>query len=192
MKKLRSAGHPYIAVNLEPVFGSIDDYLPIIEAAVARLEAATGLAPMVVAHSMGGLACRKWWAGQELSRVHRLITIGTPHRGTRLARYALSLNARQMRDDSKWLMSSFRGEDGRSHRRTTCFWSRCDNIVYPATNAMLAGATNQELPGIAHVQMVDEPAVFVETMRLLDLPTEDDGTAGSSGTSGHRLPARPS
>ena len=34
----RAQGVPFVAVNLEPVFGSIDDYVAIIEAAVQRLE----------------------------------------------------------------------------------------------------------------------------------------------------------
>jgi hypothetical protein len=44
---------PFIAVSLEPVFGSISDYVATIDAAVARLEAATGRAPLVVAPQHG-------------------------------------------------------------------------------------------------------------------------------------------
>ena len=45
MARWRAEGVPFVAVNLEPVFGSIDDYPPIIEAAMRRLEAATGEKP---------------------------------------------------------------------------------------------------------------------------------------------------
>jgi triacylglycerol lipase len=101
---LRRQGTPFVAVNLEPVFGSIDDYVPVIEAAVARLEQATGLPPVAVAHSMGGLALRAWWAQPgNAARVHHAITLGTPHHGTWLARWALTRNARQMRQLSGWL-----------------------------------------------------------------------------------------
>ena len=60
MRRLRAAGIPFVAVNLEPVFGSIDSYASIVEAAVRSLEQATGGAPVIVAHSMGGLAVRSW------------------------------------------------------------------------------------------------------------------------------------
>ena len=60
LERLRACGHPFIAVNLEPVFGSIEDYAPIIEDAVRRLTQATGLPPVLICHSMGGLAARAW------------------------------------------------------------------------------------------------------------------------------------
>src|SRR5258706_8228858 len=79
MAKLRRLGVPFIAVNLEPVFGSIDHYADIIEGAVRRIQSATGEAPVIVAHSMGGLATRAWLAAYRAdTRVHRVITIGTP------------------------------------------------------------------------------------------------------------------
>jgi hypothetical protein len=50
----------------------------ILEDAVRRLESATGLPPVIVAHSMGGLALRRWWAEHgDDSRVHHAVTIGT-------------------------------------------------------------------------------------------------------------------
>jgi triacylglycerol lipase len=98
LRRLREQGTPFVAVNLEPVFGSIDDTLPCIEAAVQRLEATTGLAPVVVAHSMGGLAVRAWWvADGRAGRLHHVITLGTPHHGTRRPRPALHLLLQPLR-----------------------------------------------------------------------------------------------
>jgi triacylglycerol lipase len=59
LERLTAQGVPFVALSLEPVFGSIDAYPPAIEDAVQRLEQATGLPPVVVAHSMGGLAVRR-------------------------------------------------------------------------------------------------------------------------------------
>ncbi|MFY9514542.1 MAG: permease, partial [Rubrivivax sp.] len=53
---LHEAGVPFVAVNLEPVFGSIDAYVEALEQGVQQLERCTGVAPVAVAHSMGGLA----------------------------------------------------------------------------------------------------------------------------------------
>src|SRR3990167_1644611 len=54
LARLRAADVPFAAVNLEPVFGRIDDYVPIVDVAVRRVREATGRAPLIVAHSMGG------------------------------------------------------------------------------------------------------------------------------------------
>jgi triacylglycerol lipase len=155
MERLTASGTPYVAVNLEPVFGSIDDYTPVIEAAVRRLEQATGRPPVAVAHSMGGLALRRWWADQPDERLHHAITIATPHHGTWLARFALTPNARQMRRRSAWLQALAGREPASRAARFTCFYGHCDNIVFPPRTAVLAGAAVHHLPGVAHVHMVE-------------------------------------
>ncbi len=167
LRRLRQAGVPVLAVNLEPVFGSIDDYAPHIEAAVRRLEQHTGLPPVVVAHSMGGLALRRWWAGSADSRVHHAITIGTPHHGTWLARFALTPNGREMRRDSRWLQSLAAREPAGRNARFTCFYSHCDNIVFPPATATLPGADNRHLDGVAHVHMADRPEPWAELQRWI-------------------------
>lgn len=168
LQRLRAQGVPFVAVNLEPVFGSIDDYIGILEKAVQRLEQATGLAPVIVAHSMGGLALRRWWAerGDE-APVHHALTIGTPHHGTWLARFAMTPNGRQMRLASSWLQGLAAREPAARAGRFTCFYSHCDNIVFPPATATLPGADNRHLPGVAHVHMADRPEPWVELQRRL-------------------------
>lgn len=159
---------PVVAVNLEPVFGSIDDHIAGVEEAVSRLERCTGLAPVIVAHSMGGLTVRRWWAGcGDPTRVHRLITLGTPHHGTWLARFALTRNARQMRPGSAWLRTLAAREPAELSAGVTCFFSHCDNIVFPPRHGVMAGADERHLPGVAHVQMADHPAPWQELQRWL-------------------------
>jgi triacylglycerol esterase/lipase EstA (alpha/beta hydrolase family) len=163
---LRAAGVPAVAVNLEPVFGSIDDYAPCIEAAVRRLERATGRAPLLVGHSMGGLAIRAWLrAGGGEARMAGAITIGSPHHGTWLARFALQRNARQMRRDSPWLQALRAAEPAARDARFTCFYSHCDNIVFPCSTATLPGADNRHLRGQAHVHLLQHPAVLAEVLQ---------------------------
>jgi hypothetical protein len=165
---LTASDVPVIAVNLEPVFGSIDEVAHIIEEGVRRLQVCTGLAPLVVCHSMGGLALRRWWTEQgDDTRVHHVITIGTPHHGTWLARFAMSRNARQMRQGQAWLAKLAADEPTSSWRRFTCFYSHCDNIVFPPSAATLVGADNRHLPGIAHLHMVSHPAPWDELQRRL-------------------------
>lgn len=164
--RLHARDVPCIAVNLEPVFGSIDEYLPIIDAAARRLRQATGLAPLIVAHSMGGLAVRRWCA-ESAADVHHVITIGTPHHGTWLARFALSPNGHQMQRRSPWLQSLSACEATERSACMTCFYGHCDNIVFPPSTATLAGADNRHLPGVAHVHMASRPEPWEEALRQL-------------------------
>lgn len=168
LSQLQADGTPYVALNLEPVFGSIDDYIGLIEQGVTALHSCTGRAPVIVAHSMGGLAVRRWWSevGDD-ARVHHAITIGTPHRGTWLAKLAMSRNAQQMQQASAWLAQLQAQEPPGRASRFTCFYSHCDNIVFPPATATLPGADNRHLPGQPHVHMADRPEPWTELQHWL-------------------------
>ena len=166
--RLHALNVPVVAVNLEPVFGSIEDYAVHIEQAVRTVEQATGLPPVLVGHSMGGLALRHWWAdAKNDGRVHHAITIGSPHRGTWLARFAFSHNGRQMHLASEWHRALCERESPQRSARFTCFYSHCDNIVFPASTATQPGADNRHLTAVAHVDMVDRAEPFHELLRWL-------------------------
>ena len=166
LNRLEQAQIPFVAVNLEPVFGSIDRYVSIIDEAVVALEKATGLAPVLVAHSMGGLAVRAWIAQGNDQRFHRAVTVASPHQGTAIARRGFSENTRQMDIRSPWLQALREREDPSLYRRFICFWGHCDNIVFPTANATLPGADNRHLAATPHVQMAFHPEVIDEVLRL--------------------------
>jgi len=160
MKKLRQQGVAFIAPSMEPAFGSIDAYADEIEAGVRKLKALTGRMPILCAHSMGGLALRAWWrhygAGHEAPHV---ITLGSPHQGTRMAALGLGINAQQMRLGNAWLAALPGLPD------VDCFWTPCDQIVNPAERAILPGARAHRLDGVGHMGLVhaDEAWDFVQT-----------------------------
>jgi len=169
MRRLRERGVPFVAVDLEPPFASIDRYGDVLQRAARRLRTATGRAPVVVAHSMGGLAVRAWLAGEPDAgaAVHRVVTIATPHAGTWLARFAVTTNGLEMRPGSAWLESLRARERERAHERFVCYWGHCDNIVFPISSATLAGAECRHLEATAHVQMTYHPQIFEDVLGLL-------------------------
>jgi triacylglycerol esterase/lipase EstA (alpha/beta hydrolase family) len=165
LTRLRRVGVPFVAVNLEPIFGSIDRYVPIIEEAMRSLHEAGHARPLIVAHSMGGLAVRAWLREHDAEdRVHSVVTIGTPHTGTVLARFGLSANTRQMRRHSQWLRDLQAAESPQRRALFTCFFGHCDNIVVPACTAQLEGADNRHIAGVAHVQMAFVPEIVDEVL----------------------------
>ena len=169
LRQARARGHPFIAVNLEPLFGSIDDYAPTIDHAVTALTAATGLPPLLVCHSMGGVAARAWLrAGANAARVHRVVTIGSPHQGTWLGQFSRMRNGRQMASGSDWLRQLAADCAARAQPGFTCWYSNCDNVVFPSSHATLPGADNRLVTGAAHVELAFHPTVMAQTLALLD------------------------
>lgn len=167
LKQLQGTGHAYVAVNLEPVFSSIDGYVPIIEAAVQRVTAVTGLPPLLVCHSMGGLAARAWLkAMKSEDRIYHVVTIGTPHRGTWLARFSRGANGRQMQLAGNWQQALDADMPAHRHSLFTCWYSNCDNIVFPCATATLPGADNRLVHAAAHVQLAFLPDVMQATLAM--------------------------
>jgi pimeloyl-ACP methyl ester carboxylesterase len=169
LKRLQGTGHAFVAVNLEPLFGSIDDYTPSVDAAVKKVTEATGMAPLVVCHSMGGLAARAWLQSMKAeARVQHIVTIGTPHRGTWLARFGHGKNGLQMRLASNWLTQLNRNLSADQYALFTCWYSSSDNIVFPASTATLPGADNRLIRGKAHVQLAFAPLLIDATLAMLE------------------------
>jgi pimeloyl-ACP methyl ester carboxylesterase len=168
---LREAGHPVLAVDLEPLFTSIDDYAPVIERAVTQLLAQTGAGQLaLVGHSMGGLVIRAWLRTQRdnrLDRVVRIVTLGTPHQGTRMLEAGLTANAKQMMWHSDWLQSLAAGESPTQRARMHLALTRQDNVVFPQREQVLAGAHVTEFEGMGHLEMCLDRGVITWVCRQL-------------------------
>jgi hypothetical protein len=170
MPRLRQAGIPFVALTLGPPQASIAQQARGIEPAVRRLTELTGCAPLLVGHSMGGLVIRSWLVNQteDTALRHEVITIGSPHHGTALARLAHSPAAIEMRQGSDFLLDLMRRETDARRSRLSCYWSVCDNIVFPASTATLAGARNIALPGLPHVGLSQAPEIFEDVLRRVN------------------------
>lgn len=162
----------YASIDLEPVGGPIDGYVPAFQRAVEDLCAATG-APRIaiVAHSMGGLVARAWMRAHGSGRVARVITLGSPHHGTGLAQFGLGANAAQMRRvhgaACGWLCELAASEDAERRALITSIFSHHDNIVSPQTSSVLEGARNIALGGVGHVALGCNAGVLDTVMEEL-------------------------
>ncbi len=169
IRKLHSQRRQYAAVNLEPVLGSIDEYVPIVDRAVSAMTTSTGLPPLIICHSMGGLAARAWLRSDAANdnRIYHVVTIGTPHHGTWVGSNFTPLNVRQMKLDSTWLDQLEKAESHERYKLFTCFYSNCDNIVFPTSTGKLAGADNRLVVGVAHLALVFNRQVIAESLAKL-------------------------
>jgi triacylglycerol esterase/lipase EstA (alpha/beta hydrolase family) len=166
---LDAARISHAGVDLEPVGGDIDDFADQVEQRVRALCAATGAGRVaIVGHSMGGIVARAWMRRHGTARVARVITLGSPHHGTALAKYGPGANAVQMRIGSPWLQALADGETAAVRALVTSIWTHQDNIVAPQTTSALPGARNLEFGGVGHVALGRNPRVLAAVMRELD------------------------
>jgi len=155
--RLEAGGRSVATLTLEPLFGNIDGYAEQVARRVDALCRETGAEKvMLVGHSMGGLVSRAYLRRYGEARVARLVTLGTPHRGSVMARFGLGRNARQMEPGSTWLRDL-----ELSPLLVPCiaYHSTGDNLVMPAA-AVLAGAENRLLPAVGHLAMSISPLVL--------------------------------
>lgn len=172
--RLAQSGHVVDAVNLEPSFAPIDDYVAQIDAGVRRLQAATG-APRValIGHSMGGLAIRAWLRASGDEAMACVVTLGTPHAGTLHADFGRAANVQQMRRNSAWLQSLAASEPADRLRRFTVIRSWQDNIVAPQGPQTLHGARTVSFTGIGHVRLVYDRKVARAALDALQAAARD-------------------
>jgi triacylglycerol esterase/lipase EstA (alpha/beta hydrolase family) len=106
--------------------------------------------------------------GTQDHRVHQVLTLGTPHQGTWLGQWGHTTNGRQMRLDSPWLQALAAAEPSARGSRFVCWYSHCDNIVFPVLSATLPGAALHHIESVGHVAMVDDLRVVAGVQAVLD------------------------
>lgn len=165
---LAAAGYHCEAIDLDPVFGDIDQYALEVRAAIARIAATTGQPPLLLCHSMGGLAARAALAGRGKPPPCRgIVTLGTPHHGCVLARYGRGFNSRQMRCASAWLRALAARETSRQRAALVSIFSWHDSIAGPLGTSWMEGAHHVALSGVGHVSLLRHPVATQAVLRAL-------------------------
>ena len=134
--KLLSDGYSVTGVEMSSVFSSIDQFTVLLEQEIGRCLAENSMAEItVVSFSMGGLAARNLPSDVQ-QKIH-LITLYTPHGGTKLASI-ISLfgakNGKQMSAGSFWTYSC--NSQPSNFIDAVGIWSEHDTIVVPSFNAV--------------------------------------------------------
>jgi triacylglycerol lipase len=150
--RLRAAGFPVATVNFEPVFGDIEIFTEQLRARIDSVLAETGAPNVVIAtHSMGGLVARAYLRRHGEEKVAALVTVGSPHYGTRLAFLAPGRNARQMEPGNGWL-----NELNATTLKipVTTIEGAGDEIIAPQNSALWPGADQRILPAHDHFGLI--------------------------------------
>lgn len=130
---LRNRGHTPWPIDLGQPDHTLDERAEIIEAAILALCTSTESERVdVVAHGLGGLAAA--WAlrhGDARHKVRRLVTLGTPWRGTRMAVFFPGPSAQEAHPGTHHL-------DDLTNQPvpTMSIWCPDDPVVIPARSAV--------------------------------------------------------
>ncbi len=172
-KTFAAEGHIIGSVNLEPVFGSIDDYAALIHSALQELRGRSRQGKIVlIGHSMGGLAIRAYLRDYGGAAVSKAITLGTPHQGTWLGQIGHGKNTKQMSLNTDlrpnaWLNHLRSLETVQQDQMFEIMLSHDDNIVFPQAIQTLGQAPVHEFSGMGHVQMIYSDAVRAKVREIL-------------------------
>jgi pimeloyl-ACP methyl ester carboxylesterase len=139
----------------------------------------------IVGHSLGGLIARYYvqrLGGDQ--RVRTLVTLGTPHSGTTVARLASAHPlVRQMRPDSE-LIEELRMPAPGCRTRFVSFWSDLDQLMTPIETACVDHsdllAQNVRVSGIGHLALPVHPAVAAGVRHALESSESEAGTPGAA------------
>jgi triacylglycerol lipase len=143
--------------------------------AVERLCADTGHPRIrLVGHSLGGLIARYYvqrLGGDAL--VSTLVTLGTPHHGTHLARLLPLRLTRQLRPGSE-LLTELAGPAPGCRTRMVAVYSPHDEVVVPGHHARIEhphlDSENIEINAVGHQSMVIDPRVLRAVAGALGAP----------------------
>jgi pimeloyl-ACP methyl ester carboxylesterase len=146
----------------------VADLGSVLAAYVEELAARNGLPGDaqidLVCHSMGGLVARLALEDPRCrARVATLVTLGTPHSGSHLARYGAmdaSLCLRPGSEVMERLAAQVPWPGPPAMPRLVSLWSQSDVILLPATSACLGGAENVEMPGFTHYSYLLRPEAW--------------------------------
>lgn len=185
-RQLRRRGFGRVlALNYSPLSDDVRSVAHALAELVESVCADTGYERIhVIGHSMGGIVARYYiqqLGGDE--RVHTLVTLGTPHRGTRAASLLPHPLVRQLRPGSD-VLTELAGPAPGCRTRVIAIWSDLDQLMLPKDAAALAHpdlhVRNVLVRGVGHMSLpVDGRVVHEISTALAHL-----GVDGSTLTAG--------
>ena len=182
---LRRRGWPWVAtINHRPFSGPIPYYAERLGLYVDDVLRASGAQQVdLVGHSMGGLVAAFYVnALGGHTRVRRLVTLGTPWKGTATWVFGGRRQARDMAPDSDVVKAV-----QELKTPTTAIWSRSDAMIFPAERAKPDGCDAIELANLGHNEMLFSARVFRLVAQLLSsgravIPTAIDAEPAAPET----------
>jgi triacylglycerol lipase len=121
--------------------------------------------------SMGGLISRYYVQRLGgLNRVHRLMTLSSPHRGTLTGYLRWNIGCSQMRPNSDFLRDLNQDWHTLEQVRFVSLWTPLDLMIVPATSSVIPVGTSQTIPVPLHPWMLTDKQVLETLVQYLETP----------------------
>jgi triacylglycerol lipase len=146
------------AVNLRGKFRSIHEFARILAEEVEKVMAESQSDQVdLVGHSMGGLVIRSYLTEDSAqAKIRRVVTLGSPHGGSKMAVLGLGQAAKEMIPGSAFLQSLNQGVQVPQGGRFYSIYTIVDNMVLPNESTKLAWdeAKNLEARIVDHIGLL--------------------------------------
>jgi triacylglycerol lipase len=108
----------------------------------------------LVGHSMGGIIARNYIQLREgENKIDKLVCLGSPHAGSKLATFSVSPLGRHLIPGSAFLQR-LNSAPHPTQVTTTNIYSKKDNMVFPNNSCHLSWGQNIELDGMGHTSLI--------------------------------------
>jgi len=145
------------AINHRPRSSSIPVFAKQLGRAIERLKEASGADRVaLVCHSMGGViaayALKEYGYGEH---VRRVITLGTPWKGTKTFVFCWTREGRDLKAGSEVIeaIADYQGD-------TVAIWSTQDQLIVPLESAAPEHAQTIQFNHLGHIEMLTSARVF--------------------------------
>ncbi len=157
-RRLRTAGYRQVISINTPPSRDLENLTELLAKKVDELRIRLKIDKVIlVGHSMGGLIARNYVQNRGgTAYVERVVTLGSPHRGSKLAPFALSSMGKSLLPGSEFIRQ-FNDIAWPQEIPIVTIYTRYDNIVMPADLARMPGARAVELDGMGHTALLFHP-----------------------------------
>ena len=173
--RLRTAGYQQIISINTPPWRDLETLTESLAKKVDELRINLKVEKVIlIGHSMGGMIARNYVQNRGgAAHVHGMVTIGSPHHGSKLAPFALSPMGKMLLPDSTFLRK-FNGVTWPEGTPAVSIYTRYDNIVLPADSGKMNGAQHIELDGMGHTALLFHPRSLNAVLSALDNITHEN------------------
>jgi len=163
---LRDGWGPVYCFNYRSRQANVEDAASELKGYVDRVVAVSKRPLTLIGHSLGGLVIRYYARRYAVRGVRRLLTLGTPHHGTVVARGWLPALAPE-----STLLATLNAADRTPQQfDVITLYSTFDAVVLPPAHASYDGAFNIQLNNVGHNALLTSKRVYGLIAENLEAP----------------------